>query len=59
MKYIYNFNGFIYETSKAFDNTYYRLKAECVANGERITRQVVKGNTITNECYSNGIWLAE
>jgi hypothetical protein len=41
MKYfVYNFNGTIYETTTAFDDTYRQLKAECVANGEPFSRQV-------------------
>ena len=57
--YIYNFNGTIYETTTAFDNTYRKLKAECIANGEPFSRQVVEGNKVTNETYHNGIWLAD
>lgn len=57
--YIYNFNGTIYETTTAFDDTYRKLKAECVANGEPFNRQVVNGDNITNEVYCNGIWVAE
>lgn len=60
MKYfVYNFNGTIYETTTAFDDTYRQLKAECVANGEPFSRQVVDGDKTTNETYHNGIWLAD
>jgi hypothetical protein len=57
--FIYNFNGIIHETTEAFDDTYRQLKAECVANGEPFSRQVIDGNKITNETYHNGIWLAD
>ena len=57
--YIYNFNGTIYETTTAFDDTYRKLKAECIANGEPFSRQVVEGNKVTNETYHTGIWLAD
>ena len=60
MKYfIYNFNGTIYETTEAFDDTYRKLKAECVANGEPFSRQVIYEDRIVNEAYYNGIWLPE
>lgn len=60
MKYfVYNFNGTIYETTTAFDDTYRKLKAECVANGESFGRQVIDGDKITNETYRNGIWSAD
>lgn len=57
--FIYNFNGIIYETTEAFDNTYRTMKKEAVANGEPFSRQVVDGDKITNEIYRNGIWIAE
>lgn len=57
--FIYNFNGTIYETTEAFDDNYRKLKAECMANGEPISRQVVKGDKITNQYYTDGIWLNE
>ena len=58
MKYfIYNFNGNIHETTTAFDDTYRKLKAEAVANGEPFSRQVVDGAKITNQHYTNGIWI--
>ena len=57
MKYfVYNFNGTIHETTIAFDDTYRQLKAECVANGEPFSRQVVDGDKVINETYRNGIW---
>jgi hypothetical protein len=56
--FVYNFNGTIYETDTPFDATYSKLKAECVANGEPFSRQVIDGDKITNETYLNGIWLA-
>jgi hypothetical protein len=57
MKYfIYNFNGTIYETTIPFDDTYRKLKAECLANGEPFSRQVVKGDKVINETYHDGIW---
>ena len=56
--FIYNFNGYIYETHEAFDDTYRKLKAECVANGEPFSRQVVDGNKVTDQYYHPaGIWL--
>ena len=57
--FIYNFNGFIYETNVAFDDTYRELKQKAIANGEPFSRQVVKGDKITNEIYINGMWLPE
>ena len=58
--FIYNFNGHIYETNVAFDDTYRQLMREAKANGETVTRQVVDGNKIINEYYhSAGIWLAK
>ena len=55
--FIYNFNGTIYETNEAFDSTYRAMKKEAVANGEPFTRQIVCGEKITNQHYTNGIWL--
>ena len=55
--FIYNFNGTIYETAKAFDDTYRAMKKEAVENGEPFTRQIVCGEKIINQHYSNGIWL--
>lgn len=57
--FVYNFNGTIYETNTAFDDTYRKLKAECVVNGEPFSRQVIDGDTIINETYHNGIWSTE
>ena len=57
--FIYNFNGDIYETTTAFDDTYRAKKREAVANGEPFSRQVVQGDKITNEVFVNGIWLRE
>lgn len=58
--FVYNFNGTIYETTEAFDDTYRKLKAECVANGEPFSRQVIKGDTITDEFYHPaGMWIPE
>ena len=55
--FIYNFNGTIYETTNPFDETYRKLKAECVAEGTPFSRQEVKGDKIINQSYHNGIWL--
>lgn len=57
--FIYNFNGDIYETKVAFDDTYRAKKAEALANGEPFSRQVIKGDKITNEIYLKdaGIWV--
>ena len=55
--FIYNFGGYTYESNEAFDDTYRQLKREAEANGEKITRQVVSGNKISNQHYVNGIWL--
>lgn len=55
--FVYNFGGTIYETTTAFDDTYRKLKAECEANGEPYSRQVIDGNKITDEIYFNGIWI--
>lgn len=55
--YIYNFNGTIHETYEPFDATYRALKKEAVANGEPFSRQVISGDEITNQHYSNGVWL--
>jgi hypothetical protein len=55
--FVYNFNGVIYETTTAFDDTYRKLKAECVANGEPMSRQVISGDKVTDETYHNGIWF--
>ena len=58
--FIYNFNGYIYETNTAFDDTYRQLMREAKANGETVTRQVVNGDKVVNEYYHPaGIWLAE
>lgn len=57
--YIYNFNGTIHETYEAFDETYRTLKREAIASGEPFSRQVVCGEQIVNQFYSNGIWLDE
>lgn len=58
--FIYNFNGYIYETTEAFDDTYRRLKADAVANGEPFSRQVITGDKVINEKYhASGIWMAE
>ena len=55
--FVYNFNGIIYETTTAFDDTYRKLKAECVANDEPMSRQVIDGEKIINETYCNGAWF--
>ena len=56
--YIYNFNGHIHETNTAFDDTYRQLMREARANGEKVTRQVVDGNKVTDQYYHEaGIWL--
>ena len=58
--YVYNFNGTIHETTEPFDDTYRKLKAECVANGEPFSRQVIDGDKIINQKYHPaGIWLDE
>ena len=58
--FIYNFNGTIYETATAFDDIYYKLKAECIANGEPFSRQIVNGDKVVNEYYHPaGVWLTE
>lgn len=57
--YIYNFNDTIHETYEAFDETYRMLKREAIASGEPFSRQVICGEQITNQFYSNGIWLDE
>ena len=57
--FVYNFNGYIYETTVAFDDTYRRLKADALANGESFSRQVIAGDKITNEKYINGVWMRE
>ena len=57
--FIYNFNGDIYETATAFDDTYRAKKAQAITNGEPFSRQVIDGDKITNEYYHNGIWLAK
>ena len=56
--FIYNFNGTIYETTTAFDDTTRKLKAKCEANGEPFSRQVVNGDKVTDEYFHPmGIWL--
>ena len=56
--FIYNFNGYIYESHEAFDDTYRQLMREAKANGETVTRQVVDGNKVTDQYYHPaGIWL--
>lgn len=55
--FIYNFNGEIYETTEAFDETYRAMKKQAVANGESFSRQVVCGDKVTNQHYNNGAWL--
>ena len=56
--YIYNFHGYIHETHEAFDDTYRQLMREAKANGEKVTRQVVDGNKVTDQYYHPaGIWL--
>jgi hypothetical protein len=55
--FVYNFNGDIYETTTAFDDTYRAKKAQAIANGEPFSRQVVDGDKITDEYYYNGMWL--
>ena len=55
--YIYNFYGTIYETNEPFDETYRKLMREAKANGEPVSRQVIKGERITNERYINGMWF--
>ncbi len=55
--FIYNFNGETYETTTAFDDTYRAMKREAEANGEPFSRQVVDGDKVINQHYSNGIWL--
>ena len=58
--FIYNFNGYIHETNTAFDDTYRQLMREARANGEKVTRQVIDGDKITNQYYHEaGIWLDE
>ena len=57
--FVYNFYGTIHETTTAFDDTYRKLKAECEANGEPFSRQVIDGDKITDEIYCNGIWIKE
>ena len=58
--FVYNFNGTIYETTEAFDDTYCELKAEAVKNGEPFSRQVIIGDKIINQKYHPaGIWLDE
>jgi hypothetical protein len=57
--FVYNFNGTIYETTTAFDDTYRKLRDECLANGEPFSRQTIKGDTIRDEYYHNGCWLDE
>ena len=61
MKYfVYNFNGYIYETTTAFNDTYRQLMREARVNGEKVTRQVIDGDKITNQYYHEaGIWLDE
>lgn len=59
-KYVYNFNGTVYETTEAFDDTYRKLKAEAVKNGEPFSRQVIDGDKIINQRYNPaGIWVDE
>lgn len=55
--FVYNIGGYIYESNEAFDSTYRQLKAEALANGETITRQVVDGDKVTDEVYRNGCWI--
>lgn len=55
--FIYNFNGEIYETTEAFDETYRAMKKQAVANGESFNRQVVCGDKVINQHYNNGTWL--
>ena len=58
--FIYNFNGDIYETTTAFDDTYRAKMAEAKASGETVTRQVIDGNKVVNEYYHPaGIWMVE
>jgi hypothetical protein len=57
--FIYNFGGYIYESTTAFDDNYRKLMKEAKANGETVTRQVVNGEEIRNEYYRNGCWLDE
>ena len=58
--FIYNFHGYIYESHEAFDSTYRQLMREAKANGEKVTRQVICGDKISNQYYHpGGIWLDE
>lgn len=57
--FVYNFNGDIYETTEAFDATYRAKRNEALANGEPFSRQVVCGDKIVNQYYSNGCWFDE
>lgn len=58
--FIYNFNGYTYETTVAFDDTYRALMKEAKEKGEPVSRQIVCGGKVTNEVYhSAGIWLPE
>lgn len=57
--FVYNFNGTIYETYEAFDETYRAMKKEAIANGEPFSRQVITNEKIFNEYYVDGCWLTE
>lgn len=58
MLFIYNFDGTIYETTEAFDDTYRELKKSCIGTP---TRQVVKpdGKIICQVLKGGCIWLEE
>ena len=57
--FVYNFNGEIYETTVAFDDTYRVKMREVKATGEPVSRQVINGDKITNQYYADGVWLNE
>ena len=57
--YVYNFDGETYETYEPFDDTYRKMKAECVAQGKPFSRQVINGEKIINEKYTCGAWIEE
>lgn len=56
--FIYNFNGDIYESTEAFDDTYRAKKRECIANGEPFSRQAITSTgKVVDEVYCYGAWI--